>query len=423
MDRSVNASPLAGTATPDDAGASSGDDGRAIKAAAASELAATWTPEVEQFLRVIQAHCIDCEKKHRKRYFILQSRLKYFRIPTIVLSGVNSVCSVGLQAYLPQRTISMLTCVLALVCGIITSVELYLQIQMSMENALCAAKDFSLLGAGIFKTTTLRRSRRGVDGGIYAEDVFGAFCKIYENSQLLDQRFHNAMRLDYLTQGGIGAGTGMGAGIGSGPAAGVLPLLGYEDASWSSRFRSSRTSASCSGSTSGGDDRRSSRTGVSESESETTDSNSNANANANTRVGVDGSMRRPFGRNRLAEMLRQIPTSSSGSDTAAPRTSRIMDFMFAPPAAGTRPAKSSLRRTSLYRAADIATADIADADDEEEEAVAPSRAPPPRSRAHHHQQVMDSLQRIRDSVPIVPEFVVGEEARDIESGPCPGPSE
>jgi hypothetical protein len=92
--------------------------------------------DIENLLENIRKNCILMNKEHKKRYLYLKQILIRFRLPIICLSGVNSVVAVGLQPYLHQHIISASTCVISLICGIIGSVELYLQIDQQMKNEL-----------------------------------------------------------------------------------------------------------------------------------------------------------------------------------------------------------------------------------------------------------------------------------------------
>lgn len=154
-----------------------------------------WSDDIELILKSIHISCLMYAHNHKKRYFYLKGYLKYFRIPTIVISGVNSVCSVGLQPYVEQEHISILTCALALICGIIASIESYLQIQASTESDLIAAKDFQLLAADIYKMLTLDRENRGVSGISYLDEKFGIYCKFIEGSQPLDKKVRDFLQL------------------------------------------------------------------------------------------------------------------------------------------------------------------------------------------------------------------------------------
>lgn len=57
------------------------------------------------------------------------------------VSAFNSVFLVGLTPYVQnQNTISMITCLISLTIGIISSLELYLSIQNNMERELIASR-------------------------------------------------------------------------------------------------------------------------------------------------------------------------------------------------------------------------------------------------------------------------------------------
>jgi hypothetical protein len=111
--------------------------------------------------------------------------LKYFRLPTIFLSAVNSVASVGLVNYVKQEHVSLITCLISLTTGIITSIELYLGLEKSMNNELEKNRDFYLLGIDIYKTLQLKRENRNVDGSTYLEQCISMYSKLYENSNVL----------------------------------------------------------------------------------------------------------------------------------------------------------------------------------------------------------------------------------------------
>ena len=104
-----------------------------------------WTQDMEIVLENIRVNSVLLSKEHKKRYFELKQTLQYFRLPVIIISGINSIVSIGFQPYLAQSVISMITCLLALICSIIGSIELYLAIQKSMEIELVVSKDYYLL--------------------------------------------------------------------------------------------------------------------------------------------------------------------------------------------------------------------------------------------------------------------------------------
>uniref|UniRef100_A0A6C0JTH6 VP11 n=1 Tax=viral metagenome TaxID=1070528 RepID=A0A6C0JTH6_9ZZZZ len=122
---------------------------------------------------------------HKKNYFEISNKLKYFRIPIIILSGINSVVSVGLTEYIDQSTISAITCLLALVVGIIGSIELFLKLNESLQSEYNSGKEFGLLHVNIAKMLMLSRSERSISGQDYLNDVFGQYITLIGNSNLI----------------------------------------------------------------------------------------------------------------------------------------------------------------------------------------------------------------------------------------------
>ena len=152
-----------------------------------------WTEDIEDVLEAIRVNCVILTNEHKKQYFSYKSFLQYFRLPIIVISGINSIVSVGFQEYMEQSAISMTTCILALVCSIIASIEMYLAIQKSMEQSLIANKEFYLLGVDIHKTLLLDRSHRPVPAKDYLEKCYNMYVKLTENSNVLDKKLEDKL--------------------------------------------------------------------------------------------------------------------------------------------------------------------------------------------------------------------------------------
>ena len=116
----------------------------------------TWTSDIDALLNGIRVNCLLLCKAHKKRYFENKDRLKWYRLPVIVLNGANSIISVGLQPYTTQGVISITTSLIALTCGIVGSIELYLGVQKKLENDMISQRDYYLLSVDIFKTLSLK---------------------------------------------------------------------------------------------------------------------------------------------------------------------------------------------------------------------------------------------------------------------------
>ena len=144
-----------------------------------------WSDDIEDVLESIRSNAAIMSKHHKKNYLYYKGQLKYYRIPVIIISGFNSVIAVGLQPYMDQGLISASNCLLALICGIIGSIELFLGLQTSMESELIASRNFYLLAIDIYKTITLDRGRRMSSGKDYLEEKYSEYTKLFGNAQLL----------------------------------------------------------------------------------------------------------------------------------------------------------------------------------------------------------------------------------------------
>lgn len=147
-----------------------------------------WTSDIESILDQIRINSILLSKEYKNRYFILKRMLQYFRLPIIVISGINSIISVGFQPYINQGMISIINCLLALLCSIIGSIELYLQVNKQLEMALYCSKSFYILSIDIFKNLQLLPSRRHPDPKSYLEEKYNEYNKLIESSNLLDKK-------------------------------------------------------------------------------------------------------------------------------------------------------------------------------------------------------------------------------------------
>ena len=144
-----------------------------------------WNNSIENILQNIRANCVILSKLHKQRYFLLKSRLVWYRIPLIVLNGFNSIISIGLQPYANQGTISITTSLISLTCGIVGSVELFFSIQKRMENDMISQRDYYLLAIDIFKTLSLDRQIRPLPAKDYLEKSYNTYTKLIESSSIL----------------------------------------------------------------------------------------------------------------------------------------------------------------------------------------------------------------------------------------------
>lgn len=156
-----------------------------------------WTEGIFDVLDRIRVNCYELSEIHSYKYEYYKEVAKAYRIPIIVLSGINTFAAVGLDGALDPHAVGIITSLISLACGIITAVELYLNVQKKMENELISHKDYYKLSLEIYKTIKIEADKRGVDGKTFLDDKFNAYEKLLQNSN--DAKEYSVMQTDYLT--------------------------------------------------------------------------------------------------------------------------------------------------------------------------------------------------------------------------------
>jgi hypothetical protein len=144
-----------------------------------------WSSDIEDILQRIHDNATLMSKYHKRNYLSLKGTLVYFRIPLIILGGANSVFAVGLTAYLEQQSVSLINCILSLICAIITSVELFLGIQAGMERELTSQREYYLMAVDIQSVLSLDRRHRSVNGKRYLEKILSDYNKLFSDSEVI----------------------------------------------------------------------------------------------------------------------------------------------------------------------------------------------------------------------------------------------
>jgi len=153
-----------------------------------------WSSDIEWVLDKIRFNSLIFSKEHKKRYLYLKKTLKYYRIPIIILSAVNSVVSVGAQPFFIQQRVSVTNCVLSLLCGIIGSIELFFGIQSQMEIEMNSSKEYYILSSDIFKTISLLRCNRQTDGKTFLNESYSTYVKLVESSCIIRKKLEDKLK-------------------------------------------------------------------------------------------------------------------------------------------------------------------------------------------------------------------------------------
>ena len=145
-----------------------------------------WNNRIEKVLDNIRINSLYLSNKHKARYFSLSNSIKYYRLPIIILSGINSIVSVGLQEYVLQSILSLITSLISLLCSVIGSIELYLKKNARMEADLISYTQFYLLSIEIYKTLNLNKENRPIPAKEYLQKIFSEYTKLIESSNPLE---------------------------------------------------------------------------------------------------------------------------------------------------------------------------------------------------------------------------------------------
>ena len=141
-----------------------------------------WSSDQEQILRRVSYNCGLMSDHHRTEYYRLIAQLKWFRIPIIIISSINSVFSVGLSNYLEQSVVSTLTCLLSLTVSCIGSIELYLALQKKSDSELISYRSFYTLALKINTTLDLEIENRNQEGEPFLQAIIAEYQSCFESS-------------------------------------------------------------------------------------------------------------------------------------------------------------------------------------------------------------------------------------------------
>ena len=152
-----------------------------------------WSQDYEAILEQIRVNSVNQSKQHKKKYFFYMQLNKWFRIPTIILSSVGSVASVGLQAYLIQENVSALTCLISLTVGIINSIEIFLKINETTELELETSKHFYNLACDINQILGLSTFNRINTPKETLDTMYRRYIELMEKSNLISSQYKDLL--------------------------------------------------------------------------------------------------------------------------------------------------------------------------------------------------------------------------------------
>lgn len=153
----------------------------------------SWTSDIEDMLDNILQNTNELSVHHCNRYLKIKKRLTYYKIPVLVLSGVNSVFSVALTIYLSQQLTSVINCLISLTCALVGSVEMYLGLTKKLENELSSYQGYRLLGIKISSLLKLQRGNRETDGMPFLNGIISEYRALFEQSNVNRNTFQDRL--------------------------------------------------------------------------------------------------------------------------------------------------------------------------------------------------------------------------------------
>ena len=143
-----------------------------------------WSSDYENILNAILSNASLMSNHHRSSHLKFDRRLKYYKLPVIILSGINSIFSIGLSHYMEQNTVSVINCLISLIISIIGSIELYLQINKNSDLEAKAYKEFYNLALRINTVLKMSPEHRQDDPKIFVNDMITQYENLFNESRV-----------------------------------------------------------------------------------------------------------------------------------------------------------------------------------------------------------------------------------------------
>jgi len=152
-----------------------------------------WSSDVEDILKAIQSNSVILSNEHKKRFLQLQKYLRFFKLPCILLSSVNAVFSVSLSNFIDQSHTSMICSLISLITTVITSTEMFLNIEKGMIRELEVSREYYLLSVDISKTLRLDRTNRTIEAGPFLDSCISIYKNLFESSALIERKIKDSL--------------------------------------------------------------------------------------------------------------------------------------------------------------------------------------------------------------------------------------
>jgi len=151
--------------------------------------------DIDKILDKIRINSAILANYHRKRFLVLKVRLKYYKVPIIVISALNSVAAVSAQDFIEQTYISLINMFLSLIVGIIGSLEMFFKISEQMTAEDNGSREFYLLSVDIYKYLALDRKNRITEEKEFLTESWTRYTKLIETSYVLKKKVEDKLSI------------------------------------------------------------------------------------------------------------------------------------------------------------------------------------------------------------------------------------
>ena len=153
-----------------------------------------WTSDIEHLCKDIERNCSKLSEIHKEQYLALHTQIKYFKLPVIILSSVNSITAIGLSSYLNQDLVSSINCIISLISAIICSIELYIGLQKRIETELFSYRSYYLLSVKINNCLKLdREHRKNLSGSDFLTEIESEYKTLFTDSLISKETINDKL--------------------------------------------------------------------------------------------------------------------------------------------------------------------------------------------------------------------------------------
>ena len=153
----------------------------------------SWTTDYETFLNSMRVNCVILSGHHKRIFEKYKSLAKWYKVPVIFLSSINSVFSLSATNYMGQDTVSLTNSLISLLCSIMVSLAMYLKVEDIMEQESSSSRSFYLLSVKIFTTLSLERDHRVVEPKVFLDECLAEYNKLIENSCITNLKLRDKL--------------------------------------------------------------------------------------------------------------------------------------------------------------------------------------------------------------------------------------